>query len=165
MDAVQRLTDRVEIIEMVNRYASGMDLLDRPLYESCFTDPLEIDFASWDGTARTMSIKDWGDYVWEQIVGLDATQHIITNHHVTFQGDDDATCVAYLHATHYIADLAVPVFIAGGFYTDRMKRTADGWKIAGCTCTLTWRNGDIGVMELAKQRPPRPEPGPYAGPW
>jgi hypothetical protein len=157
VDQVQRLADRVDIVELMNQYAAGMDLLDVELYQRCFTDPLEIDFGSWDEEAvKQMSIQEWVDYVWDKIQGLDATQHIMTNHHVTFQGDDEATCVAYLHAQHYIKGAECEAYTVGGYYTDTVVRTGEGWRISRAKFTMTWSTGDIGViLDVGRRRPAR----------
>jgi hypothetical protein len=155
MDQTQRLVDRVDIIELINQYAAGMDMFDRALYSACFTDPVDIDFSSWDGTKHLWSVAEWVDYVWNLIEGLDCTQHIMTNHHVTFQSDDEATCVVYLHAQHYIQGAPAELFTAGGYYTNLVTRTPGGWKIRSCRFTMTWRAGDVGVLEVGQGRPAR----------
>jgi|SRR5271155_2481770 len=155
MDELQRLVDEAAIVQLTYQYSRGIDLLDRALYKSCFTDPVEIDFESWDGTQGPMPADGWVDYVWDLVVGLDATQHIMTNHNIDFDDDDHATCIAYLHAQHYIAGAPVETFTAGGFYTNSVVRTDGGWRIGRCKLTLTWRTGDVGILELGKKRPPR----------
>jgi hypothetical protein len=78
---------------------------------------------------------------------LKATQHIITNHVITFDDDDHATCVAYVQAGHHN-----PNSIGGsdqtvhGFYTNRFERTSSGWRIAKCKLTVSWMTGNFGLF-------------------
>jgi hypothetical protein len=158
MTDTQRVGDRAEIVELVNQYAAGMDLFDADLYRQCFTEPVEIDFGSWDAEAvKTMSIQEWVDYVWDKIQGLDATQHIITNHHITFQSKKKATCLCYLQAQHYIKGADCEAYTVGGYYTNSLVRTPDGWRIRRCKFTMLWSTGDIDVVLVEnRNRPPRP---------
>jgi hypothetical protein len=152
MDALQQLLDRAELSELMSQYAAGVDLLDRDLYQSCFTDPVEIDFGSFDDAAvKAMTPAEWADYCWDLIERLDSTQHIITNHRITFNGDDEATIIAYMHAQHYLQDIGG--YIAAGYYTNRAVRTADGWRLARVRFTLTWESGDRNIFEIQRERP------------
>ena len=48
---LQRLVDRQAIVDVVVRYATGVDRRDWALYASCFTDPCEFDFSALEGSA------------------------------------------------------------------------------------------------------------------
>ena len=63
-----------------------------------------------------------------------STQHIITNHVVTLEGDE-ADCVAYLQAQHYNPDNSL---LVGGYYTNHFVRKAEGWRISSLKLTITW---------------------------
>ena len=153
MDQLQRLIDRVELVELMSQYAAGVDLLDRELYASCFTDPVDIDFGSFDpDSVKVMTPEEWVGYCWDFVEGLDASQHIITNHRITFNSDDEATIIAYMHAQHYIQE--VGGYIAAGYYTNRAVRTDAGWRLARVRYTLTWESGDRSVFDIGRQRPP-----------
>jgi hypothetical protein len=158
MDELQRLIDRTELIELMGRYAAGVDLLDRELYGICFTNPVEIDFASVD-TLRSMTPREWCDFCWGIVEGLDSTQHIITNHRITFIDDDEATIIAYMHAQHYIKD--VVSYVSAGYYTDRAVRTDAGWRLARVRFTRTWESGDGARRDIGRQRPPQPRVRPH----
>ncbi len=134
-DKLQTLVDRMDITDASLRYATGVDLKDRDLYRSCFTEEIEIDFSSLGmGPPMTLPADAWVDQALMLVSGFQSTQHIITNHVITIEGDE-ATCVAYLQARHFNPDAMMTV---GGYYTNRLVRTAEGWKISKLKLTQTW---------------------------
>jgi len=147
------LLDRGAISDVQLRYASGIDMRDWTLYRSCFTDDLEIDFSSvFGGDPRRMKADQWVETVRRTISGLKATQHMITNHVITLQGDE-ATCVAYVQARHHLPnDAGGSDQAMFGYYTNRFVRTPDGWKIRACKLTVTWNTGNWGIFKLARRR-------------
>jgi hypothetical protein len=150
---LQMLLDRAAISDTVIRYATGIDMRDWAAYRSCFTDEVEIDFTSWmGGTPRRMAADDWVAMVRETLSGFAATQHISSNHVITLDGDE-ATCVSYMQAQHYLPnDQGDNAFTLGGYYTNRLVRSADGWRIRACRLTVTWSTGNRHVFELARAR-------------
>jgi hypothetical protein len=75
----------------------------------------------------------------------------MANYRITFNGDDEATAIAYVQAVHDIRDLGS--YTAGGYYTNRVVKTAAGWRLARLRFTLTWQAGDRGILDLGRQRP------------
>ena len=99
---LQLLLDRAEISDVQLRYATGLDSRDWPLFRSCFTDEIETDFTSvFGGEPRKVSADRWTEAARRSLSGLKATQHMITNHVITVAGDD-ATCIAYVQARHFL---------------------------------------------------------------
>ena len=98
-----------------------------------------------------MRVDEWIATV-RAVFGFQATQHIITNHSIDIDGDQ-ATCVAYMQAQHFLPnDQGDNTLTMGGYYTHRLVRTADGWKISKCKLTVTWLTGNRGIFDLAAQR-------------
>ena len=143
---LQLLLDRAEISDVQLRYATGLDSRDWPLFRSCFTDEIETDFTSvFGGEPRKVSADRWTEAARRTLSGLQATQHMITNHVITFDGDHHATCVAYVQARHHnpdSTDESDPTVY--GFYTNRFERTSSGWRIANCKLTVSWMTGNFG---------------------
>ena len=132
---LQMLLDRMEIIDIQNRYATGVDTRDRDLYRSCFTDEMELDMSGMGlGEPMKISADVWVDRAVSLVSGFKSTQHIITNHVITIEGDE-ATCVAYLQARHYNPE---SMYTVGGYYTNRLVRTPEGWKIRRLKLTPSW---------------------------
>jgi hypothetical protein len=99
---IQILLDRMEISDTVIRYATGIDMRDWEAYRSCFTEEVEIDFSSFAGGGpERLSADRWVRRVRRIVEGFRSTQHISTNHVVRIRGDE-ATCVSYMVAQHYL---------------------------------------------------------------
>ena len=77
---------------------------------------------------------------------LDASQHLLGNHHVEFDGDRaDSEC--YLHAQHIRSGLApADKYVVAGTYVDTLHRRAGGWKIARRRLEVAWTDGNPAVL-------------------
>ena len=129
---LQALIDRNAIIDTMSRYATGLDQRDAATYRSCFTDELEVHIG--DAEPRRCSADEWASQAFAAVGMFQSTQHIITNHVVSLEGEK-AECVAYLQAQHFNPDKALMV---GGYYTNRLVREARGWRISSLKLTITW---------------------------
>ncbi len=147
------LLDRSEISDVQLRYATGLDFRDWTAFRSCFADEVEVDFTSlFPGPPRTVSADRWTESARRTVSGLAATQHMITNHVITVDGDR-ALCVAYVQAQHYLPnDKGDSTQTMGGYYTNQFVRTSAGWKISACKLTLTWTTGNWHIFALARER-------------
>lgn len=149
---LQELLDRAAIIDLRNCYAQAVDQRDWPLYRSIFADRVHFDFFTWAGIRDTYDADVWVGMVRDTLSPFDATQHSFCNHRVTLDGDR-ATCVTTMTARHVLGEEAQTL---GGYYTDELERTADGWKIVSCTLMITWEEGDRALFEKAAALGPRP---------
>lgn len=154
---LQWLLDRTEAVDVVYRYATSIDTRDWELHRSIFTDEMESDFSSLgSGTApqpTSMSADAWVDGLKALMPGFEATQHSMTNPRVSIDGDE-ATVVMYMQAEHYLLDDEGEreFWSIGGYYTDRLVRSGDSWKIRSVRLTVTWQRGDQAIMATAMQR-------------
>jgi len=150
---LETLIARAEISDVVNRYATGIDRRDWTLYRSIFADEVDFDFTTWSGgEPRRLRGDDWVAGVRDALSGFDATQHLSMNHAHTIEGDD-ATCVSYMIALHYLViDGDRQMQGLGGHYTNQLRHGPDGWKIHACMLTVTWEMGDRGLFQIAGQR-------------
>jgi hypothetical protein len=99
---VRHLLDHLAISDVQLRYATGADTRDWALYRSCFTDEIETDLTSvFGGQPRRGSADKFVEAARRFLTGLEATQHMITNHVIAVRGDE-ATCVAYVQARHHL---------------------------------------------------------------
>jgi len=127
---VQTILDRFEIIDVFNRYARGVDTLNKEMYRSCFTDELDADVMA--GESVHLTADAWVDQAISAVGAFKKTQHIITNHTITISGDE-AEAVAYVQANHFNDE---NIWSVWGHYSNKFVRTAEGWKINRLVLTM-----------------------------
>lgn len=149
-EATKALLDRAELNELMNRYAASIDLRDWTRLRTVFVDGrIEADFTS-------MGVKEvfrgpaerWVETVRQSLIGFDATQHFFANHSAEIDGDR-AVDTRYMQARH---QLGAEHYTIGGYYTGRMLRTSQGWRIAAYALTVTFSEGDRRLMGVAYRK-------------
>jgi hypothetical protein len=150
-EQVQLLADRAAISDVLHRYATGLDTKNWALYQSVFADEIDMNYSSTDGFEH-FTADEWVERWRPMFTGFDVTQHISTNHTFDIRGDE-ATCVSYMRAIHVVANnMGEDHWTMGGYYTNELVRTGDGWKLRRVTLTTTWTQGNRQVMALALER-------------
>ena len=120
---MQTLGDRLEINDLLTRYAHSVDSKDWTLYRSVFTDDAFIDYESAGGIKGDR--EEVANWLEKTMAGFPTTQHLISNIDVKIDGDR-----ATVRAMFY-NPMGMPsgkTFWCGGFYNHSLVRTADGWK-------------------------------------
>lgn len=150
MTSVDALADRLAIVDLLHRYATGLDTKDWELLASVFTADGVADYGALggvnEGPAAIAKLCSGA------LGGLDASQHIITNEVIEVDGDR-ARARCYFQAQHVFTGAeGGDNFLVGGTYDDEIVRTADGWRIRHRTLTPTWLNGNPVVFEAAAAR-------------
>lgn len=149
---VQRLEDRFAISDTVINYARAIDSADWELFASLFTDPVHIDFSQAGMPAADLPRDQFVAFAAAGLSGFDGRQHLSPNHVVTWDDSDtdQATCVSYMYAQHHLEDAeGGDFYLMRGSYTNRMLRTADGWRIAHLTQHVSWNDGNERLPQLA----------------
>jgi len=125
---LEEIGDRIEIDDLLTRYATALDAKDWDLFSTCFTPDAFIDYTGAGGIkGKFPEVRDWLAQV---MAGFPMTQHLVTNRAVTVSGDT-ATCRSCLFNPMGITDGdGLAVFLEGGYYRDKLVRTAAGWRIA-----------------------------------
>ncbi len=150
---LQELLERMEIINTVNQVGMTADLRDWKACRNCFTDQVDVDYTSLIGGQPAMVSADDLIESWsQQLSGLKTTQHMITNHAVTLNGDT-ATCISQFQAQHLLPnDTGGPLWTLGGIYHHELMHTNNGWKVCKMKMTATWAEGNQQIMTLAANR-------------
>jgi hypothetical protein len=152
-DPLALLLDRAEISDVVHRYALAIDRLDADLFRSCFTEHVDIDFSSMGaGRHEAIAVDAWLEQVYAGMGGFDATHHVSSNHVHDLRGDQ-ATCVSYLTAEHFLfEDAGERSLTLGGHYTNELVRMPAGWRICATTLSVTWHRGSLALFAESRER-------------
>jgi 3-phenylpropionate/cinnamic acid dioxygenase small subunit len=125
--------DKVQIAEVLIRYATGIDSKDWALFRTCWTDEVDIDYGD---LGRFTDADEFTALMTQIHDGMGQTYHRISNHAISIDGDT-ATARCYVHAVL----MAVPGdssswIDALGHYDDEIVRTAGGWRIRKRTTNI-----------------------------
>ncbi len=125
---LQDIADRIEIDDLLTRYATALDAKDWDVWASCFTPDAFLDYTAAGGVKGTLpEVRQWLTTV---LAGFPMTQHLVTNRAVCIAGDT-ATCRSCLFNPMGLPDGdGLMVFFEGGYYRDKLVRTGGGWRIA-----------------------------------
>jgi hypothetical protein len=147
--------DRLAILELIGSLALLLDARDWTALEGVFADPVHYDRTSlFGGEPETLSPAELVAGYRQALGNLDSLHHLITGHVINLDGDQ-ATCAANMQGTHVLANTSGdPMWTVGGRHDYQLKRTADGWKIAGLTFTIQWATGNMHIVALAAGPPP-----------
>lgn len=137
------MSDREEIVQLVNLYGLAMDTRRWDLFDRIFTPDCDADYgptSHW--TDRAAFKRDFGTF--HEL--FDATQHVMTNHLVTVDGDraQAMTYGAWRLIRHAAGD--PPVWDGTGWYDDALVRTGEGWRIARRVCKVVFWTGNPRVQ-------------------
>ena len=129
---------RFEIIDVMNKYAIGIDTKDYKLFRSIFYDDVEVSIVYTPnfGTGNTVNIKgadNWVNYVDSEISKFRNTQHMLGNPMIAYDGKV-AIVRTDLRAIHYYADRPDESTTFWGYYETHMVNK-DGWKVIKHTLT------------------------------
>ena len=124
--------DRFEITEVMSSYALALDTKDYPLLRSLFSIDIEVtmifDSDSPDGgEVKLTGIEDWIEYVKKALDGTRASQPLLGNPIINFNGEK-AVVRTDLQATEYYKDTKKAKTTVWGFYETHMVKDKN-WKI------------------------------------
>ena len=121
---MQTVADKLEIRELLFRYARAVDTKDWALLTSVFTAGAHLDYTSAGGPAAGRDeVVAWLARSLEQ---LPVTQHYITNVEIDLVGDRAHVRAMFFNPMQLpgMAEMSS----CGGNYLHEVVRTPDGWK-------------------------------------
>lgn len=141
----QALSDRLEIAELLHRYARGVDTGDWSLWRSVFTQDAELDYTSAPGgiAGDRDTVGHWLERV---LAPFPTTMHYISNIECHIDGDT-ATVWAMFYNPMIFPGATEPSF-CGGRYEHHLVRTAEGWRSRRLVEHSAWfLNPPIGLLD------------------
>jgi 3-phenylpropionate/cinnamic acid dioxygenase small subunit len=128
--------DWLAISDVLIRYATALDGRDWELLASCFTDDATLDY----DTSGTYGRDAFVEHCRAGLAGMKATQHCVTNHVISTDGDR-AHSTSYVIAQHVRENDVT--FALGGTYSDDLVRAGTEWRIASRRFVTSWKAGQL----------------------
>jgi 3-phenylpropionate/cinnamic acid dioxygenase small subunit len=127
--ALQEISDRIEINDLLIRYTKAIDQKDWKLLDTVFTPDAEVDYVSSGGIKGSYAeARAWLE---KALAPFPVTVHYVTNSEVTLHGDRAAARTAVYNPMFFEnRDGSMHHFAVGAFYVDELVRTREGWRIA-----------------------------------
>jgi SnoaL-like domain len=160
-DDTRRLADRLEIDDLLTRYATAIDGRDWELLDTVFTADAHLDYRGAGGIEGPYpEVRAW---LAEVLPMFDVTQHLVLNRVVAVDGDTARARSAFSNPNRINVDGASQLFTVGGYYHDQLVRTPDGWRLSRRLEETSWWEGAFPGLppsppELAEPPPPTPRP-------
>jgi hypothetical protein len=145
---VNLLSQRQEIEETVDRLGLHLDAKEWLELGEILAEIVELDYVSlFGGQVERLSRAEVIDRWKTQLPPLKATQHIITNLHITIKADNTADCAANVLATHVRPNpLGDALWTVGGRYDFQLVHDGGRWKISAIKLTVLWTTGNPQVV-------------------
>jgi SnoaL-like domain len=127
--SLQEVSDRIEIDDLLTRYATGVDRRDWDLWETCFTEDALIDYSAFGGIrGGVREVRDWLE---KTLAMFPMSQHLVVNREVQLDGDAATARSGFYNPMALSAGAGQPtlLWLDGGYYCDRLVRTPEGWRI------------------------------------
>ena len=141
--SIEHISDRTEIVLVVDEIDNAVDAKDWQRCRSYFTDEIYADFTSLAGGSP-------GNMAADDLVGAWATNlyadklshHMRTNHRVTIDGDR-AEVFSKGYALNILhRPIGSDLWEVWGNYIHTLERTGEGWKCSGMTFVVTHARGN-----------------------
>ncbi len=139
---LQRIADRLEIEDVLTRYAWSIDSKSFDGLDDVFTADAQIDYTSSGGIAGAYpEVKAWLASV---LPHFPAYQHLVTNKQIEVSGDTATSRSEFYNPMmQQKPDGSTSLFFVVGEYHDRLTRTASGWRIKERIEKSVWTDGDM----------------------
>ena len=126
---IRGLSDKQEIVDVMNQYTTALDTRNWELLEATMTPDGQADFGNLAGVGILDSPQALVELCRKSLQDLRATQHLQGNYEVKVDGDTaQASC--YLQANHFADGLpGGDEFVVWAKYRDDFVRTENGWRI------------------------------------
>jgi 3-phenylpropionate/cinnamic acid dioxygenase small subunit len=153
--AISRLTteDRIDIDDLLTRYASAIDGRDWELLDTVFVHDAHLDYRSAGGVSGDYpEVRRW---LTEVLPVFDAMQHHVLNR-VVRQNESEVRATSNFFNVNVLEIAKAPwIFKVGGRYHDRLVVDGGAWRIAERIEETIWWENPMPGLPVA----PVPVPG------
>ena len=137
---LQEISDRLEITDLMVRYAHAVDTRAWDTFDQIFTPDAVIDYTVFGGPRGT--VDEIVTYLGSVLPAFPAFQHLIANPLLDIDGDTATgrtMCFNPMGVARAEGDPGEPrMFFCGLWYLDRFVRTEAGWRISERVEEKSW---------------------------
>lgn len=132
--ALAAIQDRIDITDVLYRYASTIDAFDLEGLRDTLHDEITAQYGNAAEARGGDAVAAW---IAETIAPVVWQHHLLSVYHVEIDGDD-ATALVY-HTSHQLfEDDPASAKVLVGRYRNELRRTPNGWKISRLELELLW---------------------------
>ena len=131
------ISDRIEIADLLTRYADGVDRRDWDQWKSVFTDDAYVDYTSSPG-GKAGTRDEMADWLAECMAMFSMSQHLVANIDVRIDGDSATVRAMFSNPMRFNDGT---MFFCGGWYNHDLVRTPEGWKSRRLIEETAWTDG------------------------
>lgn len=137
MTSIEHLADRIAIQDTLTRYATALDTKHPELFDDVFTADAYVDYSASGGIKGTYTeLRDW---LAEAMSGFSSWQHLLSNFVIDIEGDEAISFTScYNPLSAETKDGGSAVVHVGANYTDKLRRTPQGWRIYDRKLGMVW---------------------------
>lgn len=152
--AIRAIQDRLEITDVLYRYASTIDRFDHDGLRSVLADDIWAQYGNADPVVGGDAVASW---IAEATANVVWQHHLLSVYHVDIAGDQAGALV--YHTSHQAFENAPDTAkLLVGRYHNELRRERDGWKISRLVLEILWgeeRTDAAGYLALIGGRGPR----------
>jgi ketosteroid isomerase-like protein len=152
--AIRAIQDRIDITEVLYRYASTIDKFDYDGLRTTLADDVWAQYGNADPVEGGGALQAW---IKEMTANVVWQHHLLSVYHVEIDGDN-AKALVY-HTSHQLFDDdPAHAKLLVGRYHNELRREDDGWKISKLVLELLWGEAKVdaaGYLDLVGGRGPQ----------
>jgi ketosteroid isomerase-like protein len=132
--AVRALKDRMDVTDVLYRYASTIDRFDAAGLRSVLADDVWAQYGNAEPVSGGDAVAGW---IGEATANVVWQHHLLSVYHVEVEGDL-ARALVY-HTSHQVFDDAPDTAkLLVGRYHNELRREHDGWRISRLVLEILW---------------------------
>jgi ketosteroid isomerase-like protein len=139
---LRAIQDRIEITDVLYRYASTIDSFDHEGLRATMTDDIVARYGNAEPLSGADAVAGW---IAEMIAPVVWQHHLLSVYHVDVDGDE-AKALVY-HTSHQLfEDDPDSAKVLVGRYRNELRRTDEGWKISKLELELLWAESRVDAV-------------------